>query len=126
MELDRPTKRVCDVLEAPRSTIYARDKSRVPRDDGVVIALPKRGPRTELSDEELLVAIRKIIVESPFAGEGHRKVTARLRREQGVCVGRKRVLRLMRPWPVCWPRSVPRGAVESAATMERSSLELRI
>ena len=96
MEIDRPTKRVCDVLDAPRSTIYARDKARVLSDDGVVIALPKRGPRTELCDEELLVAIRKIIVESPFAGEGHRKVTARLRREQGVCVGRKRVLRLMR------------------------------
>ncbi len=30
------------------------------------------------------------------AGEGHRKVTARLRREHGIFVGRKRVLRLMR------------------------------
>ena len=34
--------------------------------------------------------------DSPFAGKGHRKVTARLRREHHVAVGRKRVLRLMR------------------------------
>jgi len=56
----------------------------------------KRGPRTDLADDELLELIRKVIAGSPFAGEGHRKVTARLRREHGIFVGRKRVLRLMR------------------------------
>jgi putative transposase len=40
--------------------------------------------------------IREVIHQAPFAGEGHRKVTARLRRERAVDVGRKRVLRLMR------------------------------
>ena len=63
---------------------------------GVVIAFPKRGPTTELSDDLLLVLIRRVIKESPFSGEGHRKVTSRLRREHGVHAGRKRVLRLMR------------------------------
>jgi putative transposase len=37
-----------------------------------------------------------VIAASLFSGEGHRKVTARLRREHDVRVGRKRVLRLMR------------------------------
>jgi hypothetical protein len=34
-----------------------------------------------------------VLAESPFVGEGHRKVWARLRR-RGVCTSRKRVLRL--------------------------------
>jgi putative transposase len=96
VELEVARKRVCDVLDAPRSTIYARETAAIRDDTGVVIAFPKRGPRTELSDDELLVLIRQVINSSPFAGEGHRKVTARLRREHGVNVGRKRVLRLLR------------------------------
>ena len=36
------------------------------------------------------------LVASPFIGEGHRKVWARLRFVQEIRVGRKRVLRLMR------------------------------
>ena len=43
-----------------------------------------------------LALIRRVIKDSPFCGEGHRKVTARLRRDHEVRVGRKRVLRLMR------------------------------
>ncbi len=80
---------VCRVLRAPRSTVYARSD----RGEGVGA---KRGPRTALLDDELLVLIREVIASSPFSGEGHRKVTARLRREHDVGVGRKRVLRLMR------------------------------
>jgi putative transposase len=37
-----------------------------------------------------------VIADWPFSGEGHLKVTARLRRDEGIHVGRKRVLRLMR------------------------------
>ena len=40
-------------------------------------------------------AIRREIAESPFVGEGHKKITARLRL-RGICTSRKRVLRLMR------------------------------
>ena len=96
MQLDVARKRVCDVLDAPRSTIYAREAAAVHDGHGVVIAFPKRGPRTKLSDDDLTELIRQVINDSPFSGEGHRKVTARLRREHGVHVGRKRVLRLMR------------------------------
>jgi len=49
-----------------------------------------------MSDDELLGAIRRELEESPFLGEGHRKVWARLRRERGVLTSRKRVLRLTR------------------------------
>lgn len=80
---------VCRVLGAPRSTVYARAGARA--GSGA-----KRGPRTALSDAELTEAIEQTIKGSPFSGEGHRKVTARLRRERGIRVGRKRVLRLMR------------------------------
>ncbi|MGH2547734.1 MAG: IS3 family transposase, partial [Actinomycetota bacterium] len=81
---------VCRVLEAPRSTIYAR------RDGEVDRPRAKRGPKTKLSDAELTEKIREVIRPSPFSGEGHRKVTARLRREHDIHVGRQRVLRLMR------------------------------
>jgi putative transposase len=40
--------------------------------------------------------IREVIRESPFCGEGHRKVRARLRRHHELVVGKNRVLRLMR------------------------------
>jgi putative transposase len=49
-----------------------------------------------MTDAELLKEIRHVITTSPFIGEGHRKLWARLRRERGVCTSRKRVLRLTR------------------------------
>lgn len=58
--------------------------------------LGKRGPKTPLSDAELLVEIRADLKASPFQGEGHRKVRARLRILRGIPVANKRVLRLMR------------------------------
>ena len=55
----------------------------------------KRGPKTKLTDAELLEEIRAVLKESDFLGEGHRKVRARLR-PKGIYVGKNRVLRLMR------------------------------
>ena len=48
-----------------------------------------------MTDRELLAEIRDVLATSPFVGEGHRKVWARLRR-RGVRTSRKRVLRLTR------------------------------
>jgi transposase InsO family protein len=48
-----------------------------------------------MSDSELLGEIGDVLARSPFVGEGHRKVWARLRR-RGVRTSRKRVLRLTR------------------------------
>ena len=84
-----PLARVCRLNGAPRSTIYRRR--------GQVDAPRCRpGPKTEISDDQLTERIRQVIVDCPFAGEGHRKVRARLRREHQLCVGKNRVLRLMR------------------------------
>jgi len=49
-----------------------------------------------MGDTELLGEIRGVLADSPFVGEGHRKVWARLRRQRGVYTSRKRVLRLTR------------------------------
>lgn len=82
--------RMCRVLEIARSTVYAvRVRAAVPRERG------KRGPRTEWSDSDLLQQIREVLSASPFHGEGHRKVWARLR-FKGVRSSKQRILRLMR------------------------------
>jgi transposase InsO family protein len=47
-----------------------------------------------MPDEALVAAIRKLLAASPFHGEGHRKVWARLR-FAGIRTSRRRVLRLM-------------------------------
>ena len=48
-----------------------------------------------MSDDGLVQEIRKLLTASPFHGEGHRKLWARLR-FAGVRTSRRRVLRLMR------------------------------
>ena len=53
------------------------------------------GPEGAMSDEALVEAIRRLLRDSPFHGEGHRKLWARLRFE-GIRTSRRRVLRLTR------------------------------
>jgi putative transposase len=82
--------RVLAVWDRPRSTFYARQqRTRQPA------ALRRRGPKTKHTDAELLEQIRAILTASPFHGEGHRKIWARLR-VQGIRTSKLRVLRLMR------------------------------
>ena len=74
-------ERVCRTWERSRSALYAR-RARVrrpERGDGP----GRRGPTPALSDAQLLAAIRSDLVRSPFQGEGHRKVHARLRIRRG-------------------------------------------
>jgi hypothetical protein len=97
---------ICEVWRLHRSTVYlARDRatSETPEPK-------KRGPKTKLSDEELVEAIREELAESDFLGEGHRKVTFRLR-AKGIRVGKNRVLRLMREHGLLAPvrQGHPRG-----------------
>ena len=57
---------------------------------------PRRpGPVGPMPDAALLEAIRAVLAGSPFHGEGHRKIWARLR-VAGVRTSKRRVLRLMR------------------------------
>jgi len=82
--------RVCRWWEIPRSTVYAQRERRA-------LTLPrgKRGPKSFLSDEDLLAKIREVVDTAEWVGEGHRKAWAQLR-DQGVRTSKPRVLRLMR------------------------------
>ena len=52
-------------------------------------------PKGLVSDDELVQHIKTILTETPFHGEGYRKVWARLR-YAGIRTSKRRVLRLMR------------------------------
>src|SRR4051812_740594 len=82
-------QRVARVWGASRATIY---RHRRRSDD-----TPRRrpGPVGAMADEALVEAIRKLLTDSPFHGEGHRKLWARLR-FAGIRTSRRRVLRLTR------------------------------
>src|SRR5919199_5048662 len=70
----------------------------------------RRGPVGPMPDDGLLAAIRAVLAASPFHGEGHRKVWARLR-HGGVRTSRRRVPRLMREAGLLAPSraGAPRG-----------------
>jgi transposase InsO family protein len=80
---------VCRAWRLARSTVYRR------REPPRAAAPRRRGPVGPMPDADLLEAIRAVLAASPFHGEGHRKVWARLR-HGGVRTSRRRVLRLMR------------------------------
>jgi putative transposase len=84
-------RRVMHLLGRSRSSVYwARSQRRVIPGPG-----HKRGPKTEYTDAELVEHIRGVLGVTPFVGEGHRKVWARLR-HKGVRTSKQRTLRLMR------------------------------
>ena len=104
-------ERVCRVLEVPRSTIYAQQA----RANVVALHPRRRGPKPKVSDNALLEAIRADLAASPFLGEGHRKVWARLRVLRDIRVSRMRVLRLMREHGLLSPHRARRGPAQAHA-----------
>lgn len=102
-------QRVCAAWDVPRSSFYATLAGD--RSPAVPAATPaKRGPKVTLTDDALLVLIRADLAASPFQGEGHRKVWARLKIQKGVRTARKRVLRIMRENTLLSPHRNRRGA----------------
>jgi transposase InsO family protein len=63
----------------------------------------KRGPIGAATDDDLVDHIRRVLAESPFHGEGYRKVWARLR-HRGIRTAAERVRRLMREHHLQAPR----------------------
>ncbi len=95
---------VCRAWRLARSGVY---RHRAP----LTAAPPRRpGPVGPMPDADLVAAIRAVLAASPFHGEGHRKVWARLR-HGGVRTSRRRVLRLMRAHGLLAPSrgGAPRG-----------------
>jgi len=105
--------RVLKAWGLPRSTFYQRRRCEAsPRPPA------RRGPKTRYTDEQLIGEIRRTVQTSPFHGEGHRKVWARLRLA-GVQTTLRRVLRLMREDQLLAPRRQPQP-VEPKRQKERS------
>lgn len=95
---------VCRVWRLARSGVY---RQQAPPPDTVA---QRRGPMGPMSDDALTSEIRAVLDASPFHGEGHRKVWARLR-FAGTRTSLRRVLRLMRQNDLLAPGRVgsPRG-----------------
>ena len=95
---------VCRVWRLARSGVYRPLSASAPP------LAQRRGPLGAMSDEALTTAIRGVLAASPFQGEGHRKVWARLR-HAGTHTSLRRVLRLMRQNNLLAPTRVgsPRG-----------------
>jgi transposase InsO family protein len=83
--------RVCRVWGFARAGVYRR------RDAAESPPAPRRrpGPQGPMADAALVEAIRRVLTDSPFHGEGYRKVWARLR-HAGLRTSKERVRRLMR------------------------------
>jgi putative transposase len=97
--------RVCRAWDVPRSSVYAARKPET-ASTATMVSPARRGPKPAVSDQALLAAIRADLARSPWTGEGHRKVWARLRAIDGIRVARKRVLRLMREHALLSPHRV--------------------
>ena len=95
---------VCRVWRLARSGMYRHLSDSPPP------MAKRRGPLGAMSDEALTTAIRGVLAASPFHGEGHRKVWARLR-HVGTRTSLRRVLRLMRQNSLLAPTRAgsPRG-----------------
>jgi len=98
-------QRVSRLWGVSRATVYRHRH----RGDGVKHKRP--GPLGAMTDEELVEAIRQLLTDSPFHGEGYRKLWARLR-FAGLRTSRRRVLRLMREHGLLAPQRAgrPRGS----------------
>ena len=107
---------VCRVWRLARSGVY--------RHLSAPTAAQRRGPLGAMSDEALRTAIRGVLSASPFHGEGHRKVWARLR-HAGTRTSLRRVLRLMRQSNLLAPTRAgsPRGPRNHDGTIIPDTLD---
>jgi putative transposase len=107
---------VCRVWRLARSCVYRLSSSPT--------TAQRRGPRGAMSDEALTMAIRGVLSASPFQGEGHRKVWARLRHAE-TRTSLRRGLRLMRQNNLLAPTRAgsPRGPRHHDGTIIPDTLD---
>ena len=108
--------RVCRIWCSTRASVY-RHRHPAP-------TRQRPGPAGPMPDAALLERIRGVLSGSPFHGEGHRKVWARLR-IGGIRTSLRRVLRLMRENDLLAPGRVgqPRGPRNHDGTIIPDSLD---
>jgi putative transposase len=83
--------RVCRVWRLGSSTVYWQRLLKAEPAG----ATTRPGPRGPCADHDLVQHLKAILAETPFHGEGYRKVWARLR-YAGLRTSKRRVLRLLR------------------------------
>ena len=109
-------QRVTRFWGVARATIYRH------RHPTQMVERKRPGPLGAMLDDDLVAAIRQLLMDSPFHGEGYRKLWARLR-FKGIRTSRRRVLRLMRAHGLLAPQRAgqPRGpkAHDGTITTER-------
>ena len=111
-----PLTMLSAVFRVARSSVYAATAPAP-----AAAEAGKRGPKTHVTDADVLAEIRAVLAASPFYGEGYRKVRARLA-HRSVAVSGKRVLRLMRrhglfaPRRLGPPQAIPRTTARSSRT----------
>jgi hypothetical protein len=112
-------QRVARLWGLARATVY---RHRRPAE---VVERTRPGPRGPMSDDDLVAALRHLLTCSPFHGEGHRKLWARLR-FAGVRTSRRRVLRLMRAHGLLAPQRAgrPRGSKAHDGTITTEQINL--
>lgn len=84
-----PIRLILKVAELS-SSVWYDTRARIKEDDKC-----KRGPKTLLSDNEILYQIKELLKEPYFYGEGYIKIHNRLKRKN-IKVGKNRVYRIMR------------------------------
>jgi putative transposase len=82
-----PMSMILSVAGLSSAAYYRKNE---PKDQKV-----RPGPRPTIGDDQLLMEIRKEILESPFLDEGYKKTWKRLQR-RGIKASKKRVNRVMR------------------------------
>lgn len=84
-----PVKMILRVVDYSSAAYYGQLKNRESR---------KRGPKTPMSDDDLVIEIKKARDDIPFHGTGYKKIHGRMSRnlrQKGFSVGKNRVFRLM-------------------------------
>lgn len=117
--LGRPygVSRVCRVWSVARSTVYAA--RGIPGE-----SRRRPGPQGPCCDAQLVAHIRRVLADSPFHGEGYRKVWARLRFRK-IATSKRRVLRLMREHGLLAPTRTgrPHGPKAHDGTITRRRVD---
>ena len=113
-------QRVTRIWGVARATIYRHRHRSEP------VARKRPGPLGAMADEALVAAICRLLADSPFHGEGYRKLWARLR-FAGIRTSRRRVLRLMREHGLLAHQRVgrPHGSRAHDGTITTEQVDMR-